>query len=232
MGYGLQSLTYAEYALFIVRSLPFLCFHNFLLSKSLPLPYIFGLDTQPSDFSLNAYFYQVDIVSITLATTENAAAIADVISKAAQDLTLKHGQGHWSAVATEKGVLNGMGRAKILIAKQGTEVVGTLRLTTTRPWVIDPDYFTLVKHPVYLVDMAVHPGYQRIGIGRLLIERAKSMSAAWGGDAVRLDAYEGSAGACEFYQKCGFTERGRIIYKTVPHIYFEWLIMPKPPAVR
>jgi GNAT superfamily N-acetyltransferase len=213
--------------LFIVCSAPFLWVHNFLFTKSLPLPCIFGLDTQPSDFSLIAYFYWVDIVSITLATTENAAAIADVISQAARDLTFKHGQGHWSSVASAKGVLSGMGRAKILIAKQGNDIVGTLRLTTTRPWVIDPDYFTSVKHPVYLVDMAVHPNYQRIGIGRLLIERAKSMAAAWGGDAIRLDAYEGSAGACEFYHKCGFTERGRIVYKTVPHIYFEWLIMPK-----
>ena len=163
-------------------------------------------------------------VSITLATTEDAAAIAEVISLAARDLTAKFGQGHWSAIATEKGVLNGMGRSKILIAKNAEEVVGTLRLTTTRPWVIDPDYFTPVQHPIYLVDMAIRPDHQRMGVGKLLIEEAKSITTKWTGDAIRLDAYEGSAGAGEFYKKCGFTERGRIVYRTVPHIYFEWLI--------
>jgi ribosomal protein S18 acetylase RimI-like enzyme len=177
---------------------------------------------------LITYFYWVNInVSISLATPDDAAAIADVISDAARDLTKKHGQGHWSAVATGKGVLHGMNKAKVLLARNENEVIGTLRLTPARPWVIDPAYFTPVPRPVYLVDMAVRPGYQRIGVGRSLIEEAKAMSTALGGDAIRLDAYEGIAGAGGFYEKCGFTEMGQILYKTVPHIYFEWLIEKK-----
>ena len=164
-------------------------------------------------------------VSIGLATSDDAAAIANVISEAAYDLTAKHGHGHWSAVASAKGVLNGMSKAKVLVAKTGVEVIGTLRLTSSRPWVIDPAYFTPVPRPVYLVDMAVRPGYQRIGVGRALIEEAKKMASALTGDSLRLDAYEGVAGAGGFYEKCGFTEMGHIVYKTVPHIYFEWLIV-------
>lgn len=172
-----------------------------------------------------AYFYPVDInVSISLATPDDAAAIADVISQAARDLTAKHGQGHWSAVATGRGVLNGMGKAKVLLARNGEEAIGTLRLTASRPWVIDPAYFTPVHRPVYLVDMAVRPGYQHLGVGSSLIQEAKAMATALGGDAIRLDAYAGVAGAGGFYEKCGFTEMGQIIYKTTPHIYFEWLI--------
>jgi ribosomal protein S18 acetylase RimI-like enzyme len=163
-------------------------------------------------------------VSILLATSADAAAIAEVISEAAHDLTDKHGQGHWSAIASQKGVLNGMSKAKVLVAKTGNTVVGTLRLTPSRPWVIDPAYFTPVPRPVYLVDMAVRPGYQRVGVGRALIEQAKVMAAALTGDSIRLDAYEGVAGAGGFYEKCGFSEMGHILYKTVPHIYFEWLI--------
>lgn len=166
-------------------------------------------------------------ISISLATPEDAAAIAEVISEAAADLTSKHGMGHWSAVASEKGVLNGMNKARVLVARNGAEVVGTLRLTSTRPWVIDAAYFTPVQRPVYLVDMAVRPGYQRKGVGRALLEEAKTMSTALGGDAIRLDAYEGVAGACGFYEKCGFTEMGHIVYKKVPHVYFEWLIKRK-----
>jgi ribosomal protein S18 acetylase RimI-like enzyme len=72
--------------------------------------------------------------------------------------------------------------------------------------------------------MAVRPGYQRVGVGRALIEQAKAMALALTGDSIRLDAYEGVAGACGFYEKCGFTEMGHILYKKVPHVYFEWLI--------
>jgi len=175
-----------------------------------------------------AYFYQVNInVSIALATPEDAAGIAKVISEAAADLTTKYGQGHWSAVASEKGVLNGMSKCKVLVAKSGAEVVGTLRLSSSRPWVIDPAYFTPVPRPVYLVDMAVGPGFQRIGVGRALIEQAKAMATALAGDSLRLDAYEGVAGAGGFYEKCGFTEMGHILYKKVPHVYYEWLIEKK-----
>lgn len=163
-------------------------------------------------------------VSIFLATADDAAGIADVITEAAQDLTDKHGQGHWSAVATKKGILYNMGKARILVAKDDNKVVGTLRLTASRPWVIDPAYFTPVNRPIYLVDMAVRPGYQRIGVGRALIEQAKVMANTLTGDSIRLDAYEGIAGAGGFYEKCGFTEMGHILYKKVPHIYFEWLI--------
>jgi ribosomal protein S18 acetylase RimI-like enzyme len=166
-----------------------------------------------------------------VATSTDAQAIAEVISEAAHDLTGKHGHGYWSAVASSKGVLSGMSKAKVLVAKTGNKVVGTLRLTASRPWVIDPAYFTQVPRPVYLVDMAVRPGYQRIGVGRALIEQAKVMASALSGDSIRLDAYEGIAGAGGFYEKCGFTDKGHVLYKTVPHIYFEWLIEKINPPV-
>ncbi|HEY8897992.1 MAG TPA: GNAT family N-acetyltransferase [Niastella sp.] len=169
-------------------------------------------------------------LSIFLATIDDAAAIAEVITEAAQDLTDKHGHGHWSAVATPKGILSNMSKAKVLVAKVNDTVVGTLRLTASRPWIIDPAYFTPVYRPIYLVDMAVRPGYQRIGVGRTLIEQAKAMAAALTGDSIRLDAYEGIAGACGFYEKCGFTEMGHIEYKKVPHVYFEWLVEKMTPG--
>ncbi|HUP12711.1 MAG TPA: GNAT family N-acetyltransferase [Niastella sp.] len=159
-----------------------------------------------------------------MATADDAESIAEVITEAAQDLTNRHGQGHWSAVATKRGILHSMSKARVLIAKVDDKVVGTVRLSSSRPWIIDPAYFTPVSRPIYLVDMAVRPGYQRIGVGKTLIEQAKAMAAALTGDSIRLDAYEGIAGAGGFYEKCGFTEMGHILYKKVPHVYFEWLI--------
>jgi GNAT superfamily N-acetyltransferase len=76
---------------------------------------------------------------------------------------------------------------------------------------------------LYLVDMAVHPGHQRLGVGKLLVETAKLKAREWQGQSLRLDSYTGPAGAVFFYLKCGFAQRGEVVYKNVPHAYFEWL---------
>jgi hypothetical protein len=36
------------------------------------------------------------------------------------------------------------------------------------------------------------------------MQHAESLAQEWGARAVRLDAYEGPAGAGAFYQKCGY----------------------------
>jgi len=40
-----------------------------------------------------------------------------------------------------------------------------------------------------------------------------------------LDAYDGAAGAGRFYAKCGFLEVGRKIYRGVPLVYFELMLL-------
>jgi hypothetical protein len=39
-----------------------------------------------------------------------------------------------------------------------------------------------------------------------------------------LDAYDAAAGAGRFYARCGYQERGRVVYKGDPLIYFELLL--------
>lgn len=162
-------------------------------------------------------------ISITEAVTEDAPAIAEIRNLAAEDLTTRYGKGHWSNTGTAKAVLFGMTNGRILIAKVESKIAGTLRLTTKKPWVINVDYFTPVDSTIYLTDMAIHPDYQNKGVGRAMIEEAKSIAMDWPAGSIRLDAYDAEAGAGDFYLKCGFTDRGHIVYKTVPHIYFEWL---------
>ena len=101
--------------------------------------------------------------------------------------------------------------------------MGTVRLEAKKPWAIDPGYFASVRRPLYLHDLAVSPATARQGVGRLLVDAAKSAARAWPADAIRLDAYDHAAGAGEFYVKCGFREVGRVAYRGVPLIYFEWL---------
>jgi ribosomal protein S18 acetylase RimI-like enzyme len=169
------------------------------------------------------YFRNVKL-SLAIASANDAALVAALRNEAAQHLVARHGEGHWSYQATEKGVLNGMtGNSKVLIAKQQDTIVGSLRLTTKKPWAIDPAYFTKVMQPLYLVDMAVHPGLQRRGIGKYMLQEVHSFVTSWPAQSLRLDAYDAAAGAGDFYRKCGFKEKGRVIYRKTPLIYFEWL---------
>lgn len=162
-------------------------------------------------------------ISITDAGTEDAEAIAEVRNLAAEDLTARYGKGQWSNTGTAKGALFGMTDGRILIAKANHEIVGTLRLATKKPWVINVEYFTPMVRTIYLTDMAVRPDHQHKGVGRAMIEEAKSIARDWPAGSIRLDAYDADAGAGDFYLKCGFIDKGHIVYKTVPHIYFEWL---------
>jgi len=158
-----------------------------------------------------------------IATEADAAAIADLRTEAAEDLTRLYGRGHWSFGATEKGVRRGILTSKVLVAKTDGRIVGTLRLAAKKPWAIDGKHFTAVRRPLYLIDMAVDPRLQRQGVGRYLLQEARLATRAWRGDAIRLDAYDAPAGAGGFYARCGFREVGRVSYRGVPLIYFEWL---------
>jgi GNAT superfamily N-acetyltransferase len=163
-------------------------------------------------------------LSAATATDVDAGAIAAVRTRAADRLTREFGRGAWSWGTTEKGVLRDIKTSRVLLALSESRVLATLRLTTSKPWAIDPAYFTYVERPLYLVDMAVDPDVQRRGVGRFLLEQAMNTARDWPADAIRLDAFDAPAGAGPFYIRCGFTEVGRADYHGVPHIYFELLI--------
>jgi GNAT superfamily N-acetyltransferase len=163
-------------------------------------------------------------LSFAVATDADAAALAALRTAVAERLTREHGKGHWSSGVTEGGVLGGIRTSRVLLARDGDAIVGTLRLATKKPWAIDTAYFTQAKKALYLTDMAVSPDRQRQGIGRELMQSAAEHARRWPGDAIRLDAYDAPAGAGGFYAKCGLREVGRTTYRRVPLIYFEWLL--------
>lgn len=165
-------------------------------------------------------------LSFSPAAPEDAAAIAALRTAAAELLTREHGRGHWSHGATERGVLRGIESSTVLVGRDGGELVATLRLATKKPWAIDPSYFTTVKRPLYLLDMAVSPPRQRLGYGRRLLEHATEVARASPADAIRLDAYDADAGAAPFYAKCGYAQRGRVVYRGTPLVYFELMLPP------
>jgi hypothetical protein len=61
-------------------------------------------------------------------------------------------------------------------------------------------------------------------VGKHGTRRRVHIAEEWPADAVRLDAYDANAGAGRFYARCGFTERGRVVYKGDPLVYFERLL--------
>lgn len=166
-------------------------------------------------------------LAISTATIDDAGAVADVRNAAARHLTMEFGRGHWSGATTREGVVRGINASRVLVGRVHDRVIATLRLTTKRPWAIDPRYFTPSERPLYLVDMAVHPDLQRSGAGRRILAAAAKTARGWNADAVRLDAYDHAAGAGPFYEKCGFAEVGRATYRGVPLIYYELRLDPQ-----
>lgn len=116
-----------------------------------------------------------------------------------------------------------MKASRVLAARDGERIVGTLTLQAKKPWAIDVSYFTPCKKALYLINMAVTPAKQRSGVGRGLLEEALVAAREFPADAIRLDAYDSPAGAGEFYRKCGYTGAGGITYRGVPLLYFEKL---------
>jgi GNAT superfamily N-acetyltransferase len=154
----------------------------------------------------------------------DASALAALHTAANEDLTRRFGQGPWSRIATEKGMLYNMRHTRVIIARKGKRIVATLNLQTKKPWAIDVSYFTPAKKSLYLTGMAVLPSMQHQGVGRALLEEAAKITRKWPADAIRLDAWDRNGGAGAFYAKCGYREVAHVTYKTAPLIYFELVL--------
>jgi GNAT superfamily N-acetyltransferase len=163
-------------------------------------------------------------LTFSIATPAEVPELAALHTAAADELTRRYGQGPWSHQTTERGALNSLRYARVVIARRGKTIVGSLRLANKKPWAIDVSYFTPVKKAIYLTGMAVLPRLQRQGVGRRLMERAVEEARNWPADAIRLDAFNADAGAGGFYAQCGFRETARVVYRKAPLVYFEFVV--------
>lgn len=175
--------------------------------------------------SLSVRAYGVDL-NVRRAEESDASAVLELEQQAAQDLTARHGHGPWSSATSEAGVLRRIQKSQVVVGSLDVEIVATLTLVTKKPWAIDASYFTPVPKALYLIDMAVKPSRQRQGVGRNLLDEARRLTESWPAQAIRLDAYDATAGAGTFYARCGYQERGRVVYRGTPLIYYEYLIEP------
>jgi ribosomal protein S18 acetylase RimI-like enzyme len=158
------------------------------------------------------------------ATLKDTASIAGLQNTTAGALTARYGPGPWSSLVNERSAELAQRHAIVRVGVLARRIVTVLRLATKKPWAIDVAYFTPVKRPLYLTGMAISVEHQRRGFGRLALDDARNITADWPADAIRLDAFNAEAGAGGFYDKCGFQERGRVVYKGDPLIYYELIL--------
>jgi len=158
------------------------------------------------------------------ATDGDADVLTALHAAAAADLTARFGTGYWSHAPVVRRIDAVPGRVRVRVGRYRGKVVTALRLQTKKPWAIDVAWFTPVPCPLYLTGMVVAVSRQRAGLGRAALADAHEVAAAWPADAIRLDAYDAVAGAGAFYAKCGYGERGRVVYKGTPLVYYEHLL--------
>jgi hypothetical protein len=80
----------------------------------------------------------VMVSKLRAAGVEDVPEIVPLRVAVAEKLIAQHGRGHWSAVATEKGVQYDLRNPRVFVAYDRNRLVATLRLTTRKSWAIDP----------------------------------------------------------------------------------------------
>lgn len=163
-------------------------------------------------------------MTIQLATEADIPELLQLRLSVDADQALRFGNDRWSPTINEKSVTRALKSSRVLVARRSGRIFGALRMETRKPWAIDLAYFTPVASAVYLHDVDVDPRVQRSGVGRRLMEHAAVVARELPVEAIRLDAYDGPSGGGAFYEKCGFTEVGRKVYRGIPVVYFEFLL--------
>jgi GNAT superfamily N-acetyltransferase len=159
-------------------------------------------------------------LAFRFATEADLAALLRLRLATDADQARRFGDDRYSTGITEKSVARAL-RSKVLVASRSQRIVAALRMETKKPWAIDLTYFTPVCKALYLHDVNVDPELQRSGICRELIKRTTTVAQRWPVDAIRVDTYDGPAGAARFYTRCGFKHVGRTVYRGVRLAYLE-----------
>lgn len=163
-------------------------------------------------------------LSFRLATDADIQALLELRLAIDADQAERFGDDRYVTTISEKSVARSLKSSRILVATRRGRIVGLVSMGTKKPWAVDLEYFTPAGKAVYLYNVDVFPELQRSGIGRQLIDRVKAMAKEWPVDAIRLDAYDGAAGAGPFYEKCGFKKLGHKVYRSVPLAYYELVV--------
>lgn len=161
---------------------------------------------------------------ILAAQPRDARAIAALRNAVAEHMAERFGPGQWSAPTSRAEVLRQIRASQVLVAWEAEHIVGTVRLATVNPRAMASAGFAPVQSALYVLGLAVAPDYQKMGIGRRLLDSAKEQARQRRADALWLDTVEGQAGAGPFYLRCGFRRVAAAVKGKVPLVHYEWLV--------
>ncbi len=113
------------------------------------------------------------------------------------------------------------------VAKKGSSLVATITLDEQPDveyeqvkWLTLPDQKSLCVHR-----LAVHPDFQRCGLGRWMMLFAEHLARSQGLASIRLDVYSGNPSALAFYDNLGYP---RLVspFPGKPLVFFEKVLKP------
>lgn len=108
-------------------------------------------------------------------------------------LKQRNANNYWKGVLNEEVIL--------LIAKVGSKIVGTVQIHLCTK--------ENGEHRVEIAKLMTHPNFQRMGIGRLLMEEAENRARELGKKLIVLDTREGDP-SNYLYSSMGYIQAGRI----------------------
>ncbi|HTI75297.1 MAG TPA: GNAT family N-acetyltransferase [Mycobacterium sp.] len=150
----------------------------------------------------------MDRTSIRRATTADLAGIRQLINDAYQKYVERIGRAPAPMTADYAAALE---HSRVWVLENGGAVVGAL-VTETR-----------ADH-LLLETIAVAPGAQGSGYGRLLLDRAERDAVELGFDEVRLYTNEAMTENLTFYPRHGYRETGRATEHGFRRVYFSKML--------
>lgn len=139
-------------------------------------------------------------VWIRLSEIRDAASLMELDSLAWDQHSTPSGEIRWSS---REHYLQRCPPGSQLVAGIGNDICGYMGFGPPTP--------LQSNCHVYDINIAVHPDYQRRGIGRRLMEEMKVVAAKSGVRKLSLRVLATNPGAISFYESCGFIEQGRLV---------------------
>jgi ribosomal protein S18 acetylase RimI-like enzyme len=108
---------------------------------------------------------------------------------------------------TRETAANGIEKNNLFVLKINNEIAGSIILNhspetayTKAEWGIEMDYDKIIV----IHSLAVHPRYMKKGVGKRLMDYAKSFSMEHKMKSIRLDVSIHNTPAIKLYEKCGY----------------------------
>jgi GNAT superfamily N-acetyltransferase len=131
--------------------------------------------------------------SLTLATAEDAEAIASLRNAIADMLTFAHGKGPWTTHHTTAGALADLRTAKLYVVIKRDEVIASLKLSPKPPWSGAPVKIAAGSRPYFLSALLVAPEFHRRGYGRACVDEAAKLARRAKADTLITAIYDHAA---------------------------------------